>query len=179
MPAVVLLAILVVPLVELAVIMQVGDVIGIGWTLVLLVAVSVFGAWLVKREGRRAWTAFRVALAAGRWPGDEVVHGALVLVGSVLLVTPGFVTDVVGFALLLPPTRAVVSRLVRARLTPVPLQAYQTVRGARRQVRRGADPAGRRSGGDRPAREQGGDTYDVEVVSVERDEPPRPDAGDR
>ena len=123
MPAMtLLLAFIVVPIVELYVIGQVGGAIGLWPTLALLLIDSLAGAVLVRREGRRAWTAFRDALSAGRWPGDEVVQGALVLVGGALLLTPGFVTDAVGLLLVLPPTRAVAARLIRARMSAGPVR---------------------------------------------------------
>ena len=103
---------LVLPLVELYFLIQVGQVIGAWWTIALLVADSILGAWLVKREGRRAWAALREALASGRMPHKELADGALVLVGGTLLVTPGFVSDVVGIALVLPLTRPVFRRLL-------------------------------------------------------------------
>lgn len=159
MPLLLLLAFIVVPLVELAVIGRVSAVMGLPATLALLLADSVVGAVLVKREGRRAWLAFRTALAEARWPGDEVVQGALVLVGGALLVTPGFVTDAVGLAAVLPPTRRRLSRLLRARLTPVPVQVLRAAAGG---PGRGRGPA-HTPGGD--------DVLDVEVVSVERDGP--------
>lgn len=104
-------AFVVVPLVELYVIVQVGQEIGVLPTLGLMLVVSFLGAWLVKREGAKAWRAFRTALEAGRAPAREVLDGALILVAGTLLLTPGFVSDVVGLFLLLPPTRAVVRRL--------------------------------------------------------------------
>lgn len=107
-------AFVVVPLVEIAVLIEVGQVIGPWWTIGLLVADSIVGGWLVKREGGRAWRALRTALASGRMPAQELADGALVLVGGTLMLTPGFVTDAVGLALLIPPTRAIARRLLRA-----------------------------------------------------------------
>ncbi len=106
-----------VPLAEIVVILQVGAAIGGWWTTGLLVADSLLGAWLLKVEGRRAWGEFRTALAEGRWPGDEVAQGALVIVGGTLLLTPGFLTDVVGFLFLLGPTRRIVASRIRARVS--------------------------------------------------------------
>jgi UPF0716 protein FxsA len=166
MPLLLVVLFVVVPLLELVVIIQVGQVIGTPATIVLLVADSVLGAWLLRREGRKAWQQFRSALEEMRWPGDEVTQGALIIVGGTLLLTPGFVTDVVGFLLLLPPTRAAVSKVLRARLTPAPVQGYQAVRGKRAR-RRGAT-RGR----------QGSDVLDVEVVEVQREAVARPEAID-
>ena len=173
MPLLLVALFVVVPLVELVVIIQVGQVIGTAWTVGLLVADSVLGAWLLRREGRRAWQQFRAALEEMRWPGDEVTQGALVIVGGTLLLTPGFVTDVVGFLLLLPPTRAVVSRVLRARLTPVPVQGYQMARGRRARRGDGRRPSGGRGGED-------ASVLDVEVVEIRREPTePGPDAVDR
>lgn len=164
MPALLFLAFLLMPLVELWVILQVGEAIGGWWTVLLLLADSVAGAVIVRREGRRAWTAFREALQAGRWPADEVAQGALVLVGGALLLTPGFVTDVMGLAFVLPPTRALLARVIRSRFR----------QGAIRMVTFGTsgpqqdDEPRRRV----PPRQERGDTLDVEVVSVERESEP-------
>ena len=106
------IALLIVPIVEIAVIIAVGRVIG-GWpTFLLLVLESALGAVLMRREGGRAWTALRSALASGRMPAGELADAALVLVGGTLLLTPGFVTDVAGFFFVLPVTRPVARRLL-------------------------------------------------------------------
>lgn len=114
MPAAVVLAFLLIPIAEIYVIVQVGQAIGAWWTILLLIADSVLGAWLVKREGRRAWVALQQSLGSGRMPGKELADGALVLVGGTLLLTPGFLTDGLGFFLLLPFTRPIARRLVIA-----------------------------------------------------------------
>jgi len=105
-----------VPIAELAVIIQVGHVIGVLDTLALLVLVSVTGAWLVKREGLAVLRRIQRQLDAGVVPGSELLDGALILLAGVLMLTPGFITDVVGILLLLPPVRAGVRRAVRHRL---------------------------------------------------------------
>ncbi len=100
-------SLLVVPLAEIALIVAVGKVIG-GWqTLALLLFESALGAFLVKREGRRSWQALRAALNSGRMPGRELADAALVLIGGTLLLTPGFLTDIVGFFFILPFTRPI------------------------------------------------------------------------
>ncbi|MCK2219320.1 FxsA family protein [Actinomadura sp. ATCC 31491] len=105
------LAFLVVPVLEIWLLIQVGSVIGGPATVALLIADSLLGAWIVRREGRRAWRALQEALRAGRMPERELADGALVLVGGALLLTPGFFTDVFGFACLLPVTRPLMRRL--------------------------------------------------------------------
>lgn len=116
-------ALLVVPIVEVAVIIGVGRIIGAWPTVLLLVAESALGAWLVKREGRRAWGALRTALQTGRMPAGELADAALILVGGALLLTPGFVTDIAGFAAILPATRplmrTVLSGVIARRLVTV------------------------------------------------------------
>lgn len=105
---------LVVPIVEVMALVAVGKVIG-GWpTFFLLVAMSILGAWLIRLEGARAWTALTQALQSGRMPARELADGILVLIGGTLLLTPGFITDIVGFALVLPFTRPVARRLLEA-----------------------------------------------------------------
>lgn len=137
MPALLVVALLVVPLVEIYLLVQVGQVIGALPTIALLVAMSLLGAWLLRREGARTWRAFRTALSSGRVPAKEVADGALVIVGGALLLTPGFATDAVGLALVLPVTRAVFRRLLTgavARRLGVP-----GVRGPAARTRRHPD----------------------------------------
>ncbi len=102
---VVFLALLIVPVIEIAVIIAVGRAVGGWWTVGLLIAFSVVGAWLVRREGRRTWGALRTALRTGRMPARELADAGLVLVGGTLLLAPGFVTDAAGLFLILPFTR--------------------------------------------------------------------------
>jgi UPF0716 protein FxsA len=117
MPLLALLAVFIlVPLAELYVILKVGDAIGVLWTVALLAADSVLGSVLLRAQGRSVWRRFNEALAGGRMPHREVVDGVLVVFGGAFLVTPGFLTDIVGLVLLIPPTRAVVRRLLVRRL---------------------------------------------------------------
>src|SRR5919197_3978387 len=117
LPLLVLLFI-VVPIVELFVIIQVGMAIGVLPTIALLIADSILGSVLMRSQGRAAWRRFNRAIAERRMPHREVLDGVLVIFGGALLLTPGFVTDVLGVVLLLPPTRAVVRGLVTRRLLP-------------------------------------------------------------
>jgi UPF0716 protein FxsA len=106
-----------VPIAELAVIIQVGQAIGVWWTIALLVADSLFGSWLMRHQGRTAWRRFNEAVQAGRVPTREVLDGALVIFGGALLLTPGFITDILGLVLLVPPTRVLVRGILARRLT--------------------------------------------------------------
>jgi UPF0716 protein FxsA len=105
-------AFVVVPLVEIFVIIQIGQVIGAWWTVLLLVADSILGSWLIKREGGRAWRALQTALEQRRMPHRELADGVLILVGGTLMLTPGFVSDAFGILCILPMTRPVGRRLL-------------------------------------------------------------------
>jgi UPF0716 protein FxsA len=148
-------AFILVPIAELAVIVTAGRSIGFLPTFVLLVGLSLTGAWLARREGLSAWRRLQLALAEGRMPTVEVADGAMILLAGALLLTPGFLTDVVGVLLLLPPVRAAVRRagprLVAWRLrrmggqgrprTRVRVRRFETVDGV--SYRPGSRPPGR------------------------------------
>ncbi|MET3963832.1 UPF0716 protein FxsA [Marmoricola sp. OAE513] len=120
----VLLAFIALPILEIYVIIQVGQVIGAWWTIVLLIADSVFGSWLLRREGGRAWRALQSALQEGRMPTRELADGILIVVGGTLMISPGFVTDVFGMLAILPLTRPlgrkVLTGFISRRLVVVP-----------------------------------------------------------
>jgi UPF0716 protein FxsA len=97
----------VLPVVEIYVLIRIGQTIGAWWTVLLLIADGVLGSWLMKREGTRAWAALTTALRSGRMPARELADAGLVLVGGTLLLTPGFVSDVAGLFCVLPLTRPV------------------------------------------------------------------------
>lgn len=130
----------VVPIAELAVIIAVGQQIGLLWTVALLLASAVIGSWLLRREGRRTWRALREALAAGRVPTREVADGAIVIFGAALMVAPGFITDVAGMLCLIPTTRSMLRGLLAT-------AAVRRLLVGRARARRGAgapwvDPEG-------------------------------------
>jgi UPF0716 protein FxsA len=147
MPLLVVLFI-VVPLVELYVIIQVGQAIGALPTIAILIADSVLGAALWRTQGRAVWRRFNAALDERRPPAREVLDGVLVIFGGALLLTPGFISDVAGLLLLLPPTRAVVRRLLVRHFSD------------RLVVRAFGQPAGRR---------RRRSDYDVDGTAVEVD----------
>jgi UPF0716 protein FxsA len=111
---------IIVPIAELYVIIKVGEAIGLVPTIVLLLLDAILGSMLLRHQGRAAWIRFNRALAEGRLPHKEVFDGVLVIMGGALLLTPGFLTDIVGLIFLIPPTRALIramsSRFVRRRL---------------------------------------------------------------
>jgi UPF0716 protein FxsA len=104
---------IVVPIIELFVIIKVGQLIGVLPTLALLLADALLGSLLLRHQGRSAWRRFNDALAERRFPAREVADGLMIAVGGTLLLTPGFITDVFGLLLLIPPTRAIARRLLR------------------------------------------------------------------
>jgi UPF0716 protein FxsA len=106
-----------VPLLELYVIIQVvGPALGAPLTIALLAADSLAGAWLMKSQGRVVWRRFNETLRAGGIPHREIVDGVLVIFGGAFLITPGFITDILGFILLIPPTRALVRKALQRSL---------------------------------------------------------------
>jgi UPF0716 protein FxsA len=104
------LVFVVLPIAELYVIIQVGGAIGVLPTLALLLLDGLLGAWLARTQGRAAWRRFNEATAAGRVPAKEVYDGAAIIFGGALLLSPGFITDILGVFLLLPPTRALLRK---------------------------------------------------------------------
>lgn len=104
---------IVLPIAEIYVIIQVGELIGVWPTVALLVLDAVGGSMLLKHQGRGAWRRFNGALAQRRFPGREAVDGVLIVIGGTLLVAPGFITDVFGLFFLIPPTRALARAALR------------------------------------------------------------------
>jgi len=149
---------IVVPIAELAVLIQIGQLIGVWWTIALLVVDAILGSLLARSQGRSVWRRFNEAIQARRPPAREVMDGALVLFGGALLLTPGFLSDILGVFLLLPPTRAFVRALLVRRYAG---RMVASMTGPR--VSRGPDGAG-----SRPPRAR--QSYDVEGTAV--DTPP-------
>jgi UPF0716 protein FxsA len=149
-PIVLLVAIFIaVPIAEIYVIIQVGEAIGAVPTILILIGDSVIGSMLWRSQGRRVWARFRQTVERGGVPHREVIDGVLVIFGGAFLITPGFISDVVGILLLLPPTRAVFRRLLIHRL-------------GRRLQFRGPPGSGPR---------RGAPDYDVEGTATEYDGP--------
>ena len=120
-------AFVLIPVLEIWTLVTVGGWLGLWPTIGLLVLGGAVGAWLTQREGRRAWQALVDAFGGGRLPTGRLADAALVLVGGILLMLPGFLSDLIGLAMLLPVTRPVIRRLMAFVL-------------ARNAARSGADP---------------------------------------
>lgn len=125
---------LVVPIIELALLVEVASRIGAVPAVLFLLFFSAAGAWLTKREGTSALRRIQAGLTAGRMPTTEVIDGFLVMLGGALMLAPGFLTDLIGLLLLIPPVRAAVRGLAGVLIA----------RGIARRVR----VAGMRLGGD-------------------------------
>lgn len=141
-----------VPLAELFLLLQVGEWIGLWWTLGLVVATGVAGAALARIEGLRTLWAFRGELARGKLPSQSIQDGLAVLVGGALLLTPGLLTDVFGFSLLLPPTRRWIQARVRRAIE-------RRIRDGSVQVRVMGVPPFDRPPNDGPFQDQGSGLY--------------------
>ena len=109
--------IVVAPLIELYVIVQVGQNIGLLPTIALLIAVSAVGTTLIKREGIKVYREFVAAIQRGEEPAEQLVHGVCLLAAGVLMLAPGFMSDVVAILLLVPPTRVLIAKLVLRKST--------------------------------------------------------------
>ena len=166
---------LLLPIAEIYVIVQVGQAIGIWPTLAILLLDGFVGAALARSQGRMAWARFNVALAEGRVPARETFDGAMIILGGALLLAPGFITDAVGFLLLIPPTRALVrgavAALARRRLAFAWTVASPPPRGAPGRDRPRPDPF-------QPPRDPAG-SYDYEGTAREVTDPRPSSPGER
>ena len=151
---------LLVPIVELAVIIAVGQQIGAAPTIALLILVGVLGAWLSRREGVNVWRRFQAALDQGRTPTTEIADGAMILLAGALLLTPGFLSDVLAVLLLIAPIRALARRAAIAWWL-------------RRTLRRAGGPRFVEGSSHRVTRTQV-EWGDPETAEPDPDSPPRP-----
>lgn len=154
---------IVVPMIEIALFIQVGGAIGLGWTLAIVLGTAILGSYLVRQQGAMALNDLRRSFEALGDPTEPLAHGAMILFSGALLLTPGFFTDALGFALLLPPVRHWVFKKLRER---VRVQSFTM--GAQTQ----SDPFR-----DRP--EQDGDVIEGEFEDISSQKQPthRPTKG--
>jgi UPF0716 protein FxsA len=158
-----------VPLAELYVIIQLAGAIGLIPTILLLLADSIAGTILMKSQGRAAWRRFNEATSTGRIPAREVADGALIILGGAFLLTPGFLTDIIGFLLLIPPTRALFRRTVVAlfaRRSPIGYVGMKAAPHAQR--------AWRQRRADRNGVNGHADDYVEGTATEQRDDEPPP-----
>lgn len=142
-----------IPLLEITLFIQVGGAIGLGWTLAIVIATAVLGAWMVRSQGTQAMVNLRTSFSSLQDPTEPLAHGAMILFSGALLLTPGFFTDFIGFALLIPGVRSAVYRYARSRVN---VQSFQM-------------------GPDGPQRQhpRGDRVIDGEFEEVDLDIPPR------
>ena len=103
----------VIPAIELYLIIRVGSVIGAGNTILLIIGTGILGAYYARQQGLAVMTSIQQRTQQGQLPGDDLVNGAMLLVGGAFLITPGFLTDFAGFSLIFPPTREVIKVAVK------------------------------------------------------------------
>ena len=164
--AIVPILLLVVPIAEIATFIAVGGAIGVWWTLLLILVTAIIGTILLRTQGLGLLARIQGEVRAGRVPARELVHGLMLLLAGVLLLTPGFVTDALGFALFVPPLRDAVWTLLRTRVT-AQLRTTAATFGTERSTERsrGRDPFGR------PTDRAG--TIDLDEAEFQRTDPPR------
>jgi UPF0716 protein FxsA len=151
------------PLAELFVIVKISEAIGFLFMLLLLLISWPIGSWIIRHEGRAAWRRLQQALAVGRSPTNEVLDGALVLFGGLLLLVPGFITDTIGLLILLPPSRALARR--------VAARNYRSVWLNRIVGFVNWSDIGSGRGPRRPGGPQGPTGYDADSTAVDIDNP--------
>ena len=180
MPLLLVILFIVVPIAELYVIIQVGQAIGVLPTVAILLADALLGSLLLRQQGRSAWRRFNAALDQRRFPGREVADGLLITIGGTLLLTPGFITDIFGLVLLVPPTRALVRGGLKRLLSGRVAVAGSAAGWGYERMRRGGEPGGPPTeGGPVPGGAPPPRPYDVEGTAHEVSENGSPGAGAR
>lgn len=158
-----LIAFIAVPLIEIALFIQVGGLIGLWPTLLIVLLTAIAGTYLVKSQGRLALSQVQESFNRVSDPTEPLVHGAMILFSGALLLTPGFFTDVVGFALLVPGIRAAAYRAIRAR---VKIQQFSSANTNPPPHHRPHSSRGR-----------GGDVIDGEYTELSEEDAPRGSSG--
>ena len=134
MPGLIPLILIIVPIIEITLFVQIGGAIGLGWTLLVILATAMLGARAIRRQGIDALTRAQAQMAAGKPPVGEIVHGVLILMAGILLLTPGFMTDALGFLLPFPATRLFVLELAAGFILPKLLSGFSVRRGSARNA---------------------------------------------
>ena len=130
MPGLIPLILIIVPIIEITLFVQIGGAIGLGWTLLVILATAMLGARAIRRQGIDALARAQAQMATGKPPVGEIVHGVLILMAGILLLTPGFMTDALGFLLLFPPTRLFVLELAAGFILPKLFSGFSVRRGS-------------------------------------------------
>ena len=130
MPGLIPLIVIIVPIIEITLFVQIGGAIGLGWTLLVILATAMLGAHVIRRQGIDALARAQTQMATGKPPVGEIVHGVLILMAGILLLTPGFMTDALGFLLLFPATRLLVLELAAGFILPKLFSGFSVRRGS-------------------------------------------------
>ena len=130
MPGLIPLILIIVPIIEITLFVQIGGAIGLGWTLLVILATAMLGARAIRRQGIDALARAQAQMATGKPPVGEIVHGVLILMAGILLLTPGFMTDALGFLLLFPATRLLVLELAAGFILPKLFSGFSVRRGS-------------------------------------------------
>ena len=130
MPGLIPLIVIIVPIIEITLFVQIGGAIGLGWTLLVILATAMLGARAIRRQGIDALARAQAQMANGKPPVGEIVHGVLILMAGILLLTPGFMTDALGFLLLSPATRLLVLELAAGFILPKLFSGFSVRRGS-------------------------------------------------
>ncbi|MCX7095031.1 MAG: FxsA family protein [Methylobacter sp.] len=131
------LVVLIIPFAEIYLLIQVGAIIGAFPTVLLVVFTAVLGAWLLKQQGFATFQRFQENLAQGVIPAYEMVEGPIILVGGALLLTPGFITDIIGFACLIPQSRRKIAQFVIEHYLVQASEHFQQAKAAENNVLEG------------------------------------------
>ena len=130
MPGLIPLIFIIVPIIEITLFVQIGGAIGLGWTLLVILATAMLGARAIRRQGIDALARAQAQMANGKPPVGEIVHGVLILMAGILLLTPGFMTDALGLLLLFPATRLFVLELAVGFILPKLFSGFSVRRGS-------------------------------------------------
>ncbi len=107
------LVFIILPIIELALLIRIGILIGVFYTIVLIFITAIVGSFMVRREGLSVLYRFQENFARGVFPAEELFDGALILIAGALLITPGILTDFIGFLLVFSPSRAVIKHWIK------------------------------------------------------------------
>jgi UPF0716 protein FxsA len=136
----------VVPLAELALLIWIGSLTSVSGTIVIVLVTGFVGAALAKHQGLRTWQRLQVELQSGKPPADALLDGVMILIAGALMITPGVLTDAVGFALLLPPVRGLLKARLRSRLMAQATAQFRSFHTSGTGQGGGAEGSGPQSG---------------------------------
>ena len=176
---VILLAFIAIPLLEIAVFIEVGGFIGLWWTLIIVVGTAFAGTYMLRRQGLATLRRAQDNMAEGRMPLREVFDGLCLLIAGALLLTPGFVTDLAGALLLIPPIRLLLGRLVARHIVASGQFQAQNFHAGAQQTRYGEprhghprQPPGGPDDPGRPSQPGEDDIIDVDFQEISPESTP-------